>query len=150
MKRSGVGMKYLIPAIIGLFAFIGLADSFYLALVHYDIVSPLTIENSGACQLAARSCADVIVSQNSTFFGIPHAILGMGYFGLLLGAVLVRFIIGRWFAPFEMLGFLIFGLAFSAYLAQELLLRMHVPCSFCPTAHALNVVIIALYTVSLQ
>ncbi len=49
-----------------------------------------------------------------------------------------------------MLGFLIVGLGFSAYLTQELLLRLHVPCAFCLTAHAINVVVVALYAISLQ
>jgi uncharacterized membrane protein len=143
-------MKHLIPAIIGLLALIGLADSAYLALAHYGVVSPASIEGSGVCQLAARSCVSVILSPDATLFGIPHALLGAGYFAVLLGAAMTRLIIGRWFAPWEMLGFLIVGLAFSAYLTQELVLRMHVPCAFCLTAHAINVVVVALYAISLQ
>lgn len=143
-------MKHLIPAIIGLLALLGLADSSYLALVHYGVVSPASMEGSGVCQLAARSCASVILSPESAIFGIPHAVLGAGYFAMLLGAAMVRLVLGRWFAPWEMLGFLIVGLAFSAYLAQELLLRMHVPCAFCLTAHAINVVVVALYAISLH
>jgi uncharacterized membrane protein len=143
-------MKHLIPAIIGLLAFLGLADSSYLALIHYGVVSPASMEGSGVCQLAARSCASVILSPESTFLGIPHALLGAGYFVVLLGAAMARLVMGRWFAPWEMLGFLIMGLAFSAYLTQELVLRLHAPCPFCLTAHAINVVVVALYAISLQ
>ena len=143
-------MKHLIPAIIGLLALLGLADSAYLALVHYDLVSPLALESSGVCRLTVRTCASLITSPEATIAGVPHAVLGAGYFAVVLGAAMIRLVTGRWFAPWEMLAFLIMGLAFSAYLTQELLLRMHVPCAFCLTAHAANAVVVALYAISLQ
>lgn len=143
-------MKQAVPAIIGLLALLGLADSSYLALVHYGVLSPTTVETSGVCRLAAGACEDVITSSQSTFFGIPHALLGASYFAVLVGAAMIRLLIGRWYAQWEMLGFLIAGLAFSAYLTQELILRLHVPCAFCLTAHAINAVIVALYAISMQ
>jgi len=143
-------MKHLVPAIIGLLALLGFADSSYLALVHYGVLSPAALEGSGVCQLASRSCSSVILSPQSTIFGIPHALLGAAYFAVLLGAATIRLVIGRWFAPWEMLGFLIVGLGFSAYLTQELLFHIHVPCPFCLTAHAANAAIIGLYAISMQ
>jgi uncharacterized membrane protein len=143
-------MKHLIPAVIGLLALLGLADSTYLALAHYGAIGPLSIESSGVCRLAARACGTVLASPDSTIAGIPHAILGAAYFAIIAGAAAIRLLTGRWFAPWEMLAFLVGGLAFSAYLTQELLLRLHVPCPFCLTAHAVNAVVIALYAISLH
>jgi len=143
-------MKQVVAAIIVLLALLGLADSSYLALVHYGVISPATMETSAACNLAAGSCANVIESAQSTFLGVPHALLGASYFALVASAAMIRLLIGRWYAPWEMLGFLVAGLAFSAYLTQELILRLHVPCAFCLTAHAINALIVALYAISLQ
>lgn len=142
-------MKQVVPAIIGLLALLGLADSSYLALVHYGLLGSATLETSGVCNLAAGSCADVIASPQSTFLAIPHALLGAAYFAVLAGAAMIRLLVGTWYAPWEMLGFVVAGLAFSAYLTQELVLRLHVPCAFCLTAHAINAVIVALYAISL-
>jgi len=143
-------MKHLIPGIIGLLALLGLADSTYLALAHFGVISPLSVESSGLCQLAVRTCGSVIVSPDATIAGLPHAVIGAGYFAVIVGAAAIRLLTGRWFAPWETLAFLIAGLAFSAYLTQELLLRLHVPCPFCLTAHAINAVVIALYAISLR
>jgi uncharacterized membrane protein len=143
-------MKHLIPILIGLLALLGFVDSLYLTLVHFQVVSPITLESSGVCTLAGDSCAKVILSPNASVAGIPHAVLGAAYFAVLLGAVGLRLLIGRWFAPFEMFAFLLAGFAFSAYLTQELVLRMHAPCPFCLTAHVINAFVLALYAISLQ
>lgn len=151
MKRIGMEiMKNWILLVIGILAFVGLADSAYLTLVHYRVISPLTVESAGLCRLPAGSCANAILSSSASIAGIPNALLGAGYFAVILGAVIVRFLIGRWFLPWEMLGFMIAGLAFSAYLSQELVLRLNTPCPFCLTAHTINVVLLALYAISVQ
>ena len=143
-------MKYVIPILIGLLALVGLVDSVYLMLVHFRVVTPISFESSGVCTLSAKSCVNVILSPDASVAGIPHALLGAVYFAVLLGAVGIRFLIGRWFAPIEMFAFLLAGFAFSAYLTQELVLRMHAPCPFCLTAHAANAVVLSLYAISLQ
>lgn len=143
-------MKQAIPYIIVVLALVGLADSTYLTLAHYRVVNPMSMETSGLCKVAVRSCASVVLSPDASIAGIPHAILGAVYFALVLTAALVRVVTGRWFAPWETLAVLIAGLGWSAYLTQELLLRMHIPCPFCLTAHAINAVVLALYALSVQ
>lgn len=143
-------MKHLIPIIIGLLALVGFADSVYLTLAHFQVIDPITMESSGVCSLTVGSCLKVILSPKATVAGIPHAVLGAAYFAVLLGAVTIRMMIGRWFAPFEMFAFLLAGFAFSAYLTQELVLRMNAPCPFCLTAHAINAFVLALYAISVQ
>lgn len=143
-------MKKAIPLVIVVLALIGLADSIYLTLVHLRIVDPASLESSGVCNLAIRTCASVILSPQASIAGIPHALLGAAYFAVVLGAALLRVVNGRWFAPWEMLAFLIVGLGWSAFLTQELLLRLFVPCPFCLTAHAINAVVLALYAISVQ
>ncbi len=143
-------MKHAIPIVIVILAFVGLADSVYLTLAHYRIVDPVTLETSGVCNLATRACESVILSPQATIAGIPHAVLGAGYFALLLTAGLIRVFTGRWFAPWPTFAVLLVGLGWSAFLTQELLLRLHAPCPFCLTAHGINAVVLALYAVSLQ
>ena len=151
MKRyTNENMKHWIPLIIGVLALMGMVDSEYLTLAHYRVIDPLSLESVGVCKVSARSCSSLIMSPDASIAGIPHALLGAAYFAVILGAVAIRLLIGRWFAPWEMLGFLLAGLAFSAYLTQELVLRLHVPCPFCLTAHSINVIVLALYAISAE
>lgn len=136
--------------VIGLLALLGLVDSTYLTLAHYGVINPASLDSTGMCRLATRSCATLAVSKEASIAGIPHALLGTIYFAVLIGAVGIRLFLGKWFLPWEMLGFLIAGLAFSAYLTQELILRLNIPCPFCLTAHAINIVVLALYAISVQ
>lgn len=143
-------MKHTIPIIIVILALAGFADSVYLTLAHYNIVSPASLEESGMCSLGARSCENVIISSQSTILGIPHAVLGAGYFALVLMAGLARIYTGRWLVPWTTFALLLAGIAWSAFLTQELLLRLHTPCPFCLTAHGINAVLLALYAISIQ
>lgn len=143
-------MKHWIPIVIALLAVLGAADSVYMTLAHYNLISASAVESTGACPLTGKSCATVITSPQSTIAGIPHAALGVGYFVLLAGAALWRIRAGHWFAPWEMLVFLAAGVAWSIYLTQILLFHLHIPCPYCLTAHFLNVVIVALYALSFR
>jgi len=143
-------MKHWIPIVIVILALLGAADSVYMTLAHYKLISASAVESSGACPLTGRTCATVITSPRATIAGIPHAVLGVGYFALLAGAALWRIRIGHWFAPWEMLAFLAAGFAWSIFLTQELLIQLHIPCPYCLTAHFLNAVIVALYALSFR
>lgn len=143
-------MKHWIPVVIVVLAVIGLADSVYMTLAHYKLISASVVEANGACPLTGKSCATVITSPQSTIGGVPHAAFGIAYFVMLVAAALWRIRAGHWFAPWEMMALLAAGVIWSAYLTQELLLRLHIPCPYCLTAHFLNAVIILLYSFSFR
>lgn len=67
------------------------------------------------------------------FFGIPNALFGLGYYALvaIAAAAGTRFLLGA------AAGVSILALGTSAYLAGALL-RGHLACSRCWTAHAVN------------
>lgn len=138
-------MKHRIPLLIAILALLGAVDSAYMTLGHYKLISAAAMEGSGACPLTGRSCSTVVTSPEATIFGIPHAVLGLAYFLFLTGAALFRLRTGHWFAPTEMLVIVVAGVAWSAYLTQELLLQLRIPCPYCLIAHFLNAVIAMLY-----
>lgn len=143
-------MKHWVPLVIAVLALLGAADSVYMTLAHYKLISAASVEATGACPLTGRGCATVISSPQSTVAGIPHAALGVAYFAVLACAAFVRLRLGHWFAPWETLAFLVAGLIWSAYLTQELLMQLHIPCPYCLTAHFLNAVIGTLYVTSFR
>lgn len=148
--RNILRMRHLVPLIILALALLGMADSVYMTLAHYNVVSLASLEPSGACSLTGKTCSLVVTSPQASVFGIPHALLGAAYFTALIGAALIRLKVGCWFAPWEMLGFLIAGFGWSVYLTQELLLQLHIPCPYCLTAHGINTAIVALYIASFR
>jgi len=142
-------MKHWLPVIVAVLALAGAADSIYMTLAHYNVISTAKVESSGACPLTGKTCATVISSPQSTVAGVPHAALGIGYFLLLTAAALWRIRSGRWFAPWETLALVAVGFVWSAYLTNELM-NLHIPCPYCLTAHFLNAVIVVLYAFSLR
>lgn len=143
-------MKHLVPILIGMLALLGFADSVYMTLVHFEVISPISMESSGVCTLTGNSCSNVILSPKASVAGVPHAVLGAAYFAVLLGAVGLRLLTGRWFLPYFMLAFLLAGFAFSIYLTHQLLFKLHAPCPFCLAAHAINAVVLVLYAISMR
>lgn len=143
-------MKHWIPILVAAIAFLGILDSLYMTLAHYGLISPSAVEPAGVCPASGEKCTSVLVSPQATIFGIPHALLGVGYFLAILAAAVWRLRTGSWFAPWEMLGLLSAGIAWSIYLTYQLLFEMHSPCPYCLTAHFLNAVILALYASSFR
>lgn len=67
-----------------LLSLIGLGDSFYLALKHFQPVNPLE-----KCGITGGSCDLVLRSSYSEIFGIPLAVIGVLYYLIMLVAFLV-------------------------------------------------------------
>ncbi len=141
-------MKHWPAAIISILALLAMADSFYMTLAHYGLAGTSALEPSGACPLTGPGCAAVVTSSRAEIFGIPHAVLGTGYFLLILLAGLWRLRTGSWFAPSLMLAMLVAGVAWSAYLTYELLFVLRIPCAYCLAAHILNALILFVYASS--
>lgn len=136
-------MKRYIMVLMALLAVIGIADSAYLTLAHYGIIGHANL--SLACNLGSGGCNSVLNSPNATLFGIPNSELGLLYFSVVLGAVAIRWIIGRWVKPVMFLGFLTFGLCYSVFLLYDLFFVLGVPCPYCILAHTANGLMFFLY-----
>ncbi len=141
-------MKRTIPFLILALAAIGLADSVYLTLVHFGVGSFEPQVVAGACQFKNGSCSSVAQSSAATTIGIPNAIFGALYFAFLAGVALVRVVTGSWLFPHLLLGVMLAALAFSGYLVYMLFFELGIPCGFCLTAHAANVLAFLMFLIS--
>ena len=131
MNRS-----YLVWAMIVL-ALVGLMDSVYLA---YLSLSPPTSCPVG--EISIFSCNEVIYSQYAHVYGISVAMLGLGWFILALGLILVawrnaRFIYGV--VVWSVLG----AVGVAGFVYTEIFLLGSI-CLLCTIAHVMGLAILAL------
>lgn len=112
----------------------GLGASTYLTLAHYTTASILACNSTGLVD-----CAAVTTSPQSMVFGIPVAVLGLGWFAAMLGLSLPgawRTTL-RWVAPARM-ALAGVGMAFVLYLVYAELLVLHHICLWCTSVHVLT------------
>lgn len=143
-------MKNKIPFIICVLAIIGLADSTYLALVHYNIVEYALPSTGSTCNFTAGSCESLVRYDQTLLFGIPNSMLGIAYYTVITAVAFMRIYTRKWPAHWLLLGFIFGSLLFSVYLVHLLIYVIHIPCPFCLAAHAINLTIALLYMVSLH
>jgi uncharacterized membrane protein len=118
-------------------ALVGLIDSAYLA---YLSLSPPTSCPVG--EFSIFSCNEVIYSQYAHVYGISVAVLGLGWFILALGLVLVawrnaRFIYGV--VVWSVLG----AVGVAGFVYTEIFLLGSI-CLLCTIAHVMGLAILAL------
>ena len=128
--------NYLVWAMIAL-ALVGLIDSAYLA---YLSLSPPTSCPVG--EFSIFSCNEVIYSQYAHVYGISVAMLGLGWFILALGLILVawrnaRFIYGV--LVWSVLG----AVGVAGFVYTEIFLLGSI-CLLCTIAHVMGLAILAL------
>jgi uncharacterized membrane protein len=128
--------NYLVWAMIAL-ALVGLIDSAYLA---YLSLSPPTSCPVG--EFSIFSCNEVIYSQYAHVYGISVAMLGLGWFILALGLILVawrnaRFIYGV--VVWSVLG----AVGVAGFVYTEVFLLGSI-CLLCTIAHVMGLAILAL------
>ncbi|MBI2613481.1 MAG: vitamin K epoxide reductase family protein [Candidatus Levybacteria bacterium] len=111
----------------------GFFDSSYLTILHYKNVIP-------PCAIA-KGCETVLVSQFSTIFGIPVALLGAFYF-LFLIFVLLSGKFPRYFKFFAFLGVLA-----SIYFFFTQAFILHAFCQYCLLS---EVIILAIFILSFR
>jgi uncharacterized membrane protein len=119
----------------------GLGVSIYLSIAHYTTTVTL------ACpQTATVNCEKVTSSAESTFLGIPVALLGAAYFAVMLVLCLpVAWRVAdsgpgralRWLRAVAALG----GIGFVAWLVYAELFVIDAICLWCTTVHALTFIL---------
>jgi uncharacterized membrane protein len=128
--------RWLPPVAIGL-VLAGLAVSGYLTYEHFTASTTLACPNTGTL-----NCAKVTSSQQSKLFGIPVAVLGLGYFIAVLAPVLPvawrsadsRLRMGRLVAAGV-------GVCFVLYLIYAELFLVNAICVWCTVVHILTFVL---------
>lgn len=124
--------RWVVPASLSL-ALGGVAVSTYLTIAHYTSPKIIACSSSGAI-----NCEAVTTSQQSTFLGIPVAVLGLVWFVALTAWCLPP----AWRSSNRMvhvgrLAATIAGLAFVLWLVYAELFIIRAICLWCTVAHVL-------------
>lgn len=118
MKRVGVILIFVL-------AFMGLADSVYLAEHESSGTSLLcNVQNLSGCNLVANS-------QYSHIFGIPVADFGVVFYGVLFALAALEFVVINRLVRRVMQGFALIGLLVSLYSTFVQAFFIHEWCIYC-------------------
>ena len=122
-------------------AIVGLADSTYLTITHYDSSVPLACSDTGTI-----NCALVTHSAESIVFGVfPVAVLGLAFFVFMTAATSPW----AWRLKYPQLawvrlGSVIVGIGFVLYLVYTELFTLDAICLFCTYAHVVTFLLFVL------
>lgn len=125
MKRFGLG-------IILILAFVGIADSTYLAQ-HEAVGSPLL------CNIAdLTGCNTVVSSEYSHIFGIPLANLGLAFYALLFVLVACALVLTHVWMSRALQILAVLGILSSVYSVYLQVSVIHALCIYCLISAALT------------
>ena len=122
----------------------------YLTWEHFNVRSG----GGGAalCDLSAKvSCSAVAASAQSEILGIPVALLGFGWFAVVLTGVFINSskkaenTFSNWFGmdiPFALFGWSVLGLGFVLWFMYAEFFIIGSICIFCTLAHILTITIL--------
>jgi uncharacterized membrane protein len=119
----------LASRLVASFSACGLAVSTYLTIAHYTSPTVLACETGGLV-----NCERVTTSPQSTFLGIPVAVLGMVWFG----AMLLMSMIGAWDRATlhrTRIAWSVVGVSFMLWLVFAELTIVGAICLWCSIAH---------------
>jgi uncharacterized membrane protein len=117
-------------------ALIGLAVSVYLTVEHFTASTTL------ACPEGATiNCAKVTSSQWSQILGIPVAVLGLGYFVIMVALVSPVAWRRRGLDPVRVVG-VTAGVIMVLYLVWVELFRVNALCLWCTAVHVCTLVLL--------
>lgn len=127
---------------VGGLAAIGLYISLYFALLTYGLISSSRdVFVPNVCRLDEQSCASVVHTPAARLFaGIPNAVLGIGYYTVILVALLTD----GWSRPGMLAALLLAGtisVVVGAYLIVQLYRVMRVSCPLCVATHVINLLL---------
>ncbi len=138
-EQSSLNIARYIAAAVSLF---GLSIMAYLTKIHYESTEGYFCDISGDI-----SCSQVAQSAYSEIFGIPVAILGLGYFAFNLLLMLLR----RNKEVFQLIFFVtLFVLIPSLYLSAVELFEIKVICVLCEASKVLMIAILAISLVVMK
>jgi uncharacterized membrane protein len=119
---------------------VGLADSTYLTIAHYNTAVTLACPDTGVV-----NCAKVTTSAQSIFLGIPVAVLGLAFFVFMVAAN------SPWAWRSKLpaiywarLGSVVVGMIFVLYLVYSEIITIGNICLFCTYAHIITFLLFAM------
>jgi uncharacterized membrane protein len=122
--------RWVPPASLAL-ALVGLGASIYLTIAHFSSPKVLACSSSGTI-----NCAQVITSAQSTFLGVPVAVLGLGWFLVMTALCLpVAWRSENRLVHLARLAGTIAGVGFALWLVYAELFIIGAICEWCTVAH---------------
>jgi len=118
---------------------VGLAVSIYLTIAHYGTAKVLACPESGLV-----NCTKVTTSSYSTQFGVPLAVIGIGFFVVML-LMQLRWADDSRIVRLGRVGFATIGAGMALWLIWVELFRLDAICLYCTAVHGLA---IALFVVT--
>lgn len=104
---------------------IGIADSLYLTYEHYAQIIPKCSKT-----FWFLDCGKVLTSQYSEFYGVPTALLGVGFYASLLAITLLN-LVGKSLVDRVLFMLGVIGAAVSVYLVTLQIFIIHAICFYC-------------------
>jgi uncharacterized membrane protein len=126
-----------LPLVTLLLAVVGLAAAGYLTVEHYTASTTLACPERGVI-----NCQKVTTSAQSTFLGIPVALLGLVFFAVMLPACLpAAWRSGHWMLRWGRMAFTLVGTAFVVYLVYTELFTLDAICLWCTAIHVITLLL---------
>ena len=138
--KTGLGW---IPWATLVVSVLGLGVAAYLTYEHFTAGTTLACPNTGVV-----NCAKVTSSEYSKVFGIPVALLGLGFFAgmTVLSLPPMWRTSSPWPSRLRLIGVLV-GVVFVCYLIWAELFQINAICLWCTVVHGLTLVLFALVLV---
>lgn len=131
--------------LVGGLAAVGLYISLYFTLLTYGLISLHGAFVPKVCRLDEQSCASVVHTPAARLFaGIPNAVLGIGYYTVIL----VALVTGGWSRPGLLAALLVAGavtIVVGVYLIVQLYRVMRVSCPLCVATHVINLLLAVMF-----
>ena len=134
--------NYLVWAMMAS-ALVGLADSAYLAYLSFSPPTSCPVE-----EFSIFSCNEVIYSQYAHVYGISVALLGLGWFIIASGLIIVAWRDER-FRSVVLVWSLLGAAGIAAFVYTEIFLLGSI-CLLCTIAHVMGLTILALSVVNVR
>ncbi|MHB9038038.1 MAG: vitamin K epoxide reductase family protein, partial [Armatimonadota bacterium] len=135
--RSGGAMMAILILVI-ILALVGLADSLYFVLVHYEWTDSEPPEIPMCPVSQHGDCVSVARAPESSILGVPNSLFGLGFYSAILAAAAARLMFGFWPVPQVLAATTVAAALLSLYLAYTLVFQIQILCPLCFTAHAIN------------
>jgi len=137
----------MIQAAVITLAGFGLAISATFAAIGAGMVNSQDRRLPKLCRMDGKDCLGLLRSADGKVFGLPNAVAGLLYYGVLLAVALDGDALN------DLVGFLVLpGLltvVLGIYLTARLLVVHRARCTLCHATHAVNLLLFALFLAGL-
>ncbi len=143
--KPGAFLHVIISGSIIICAVIGLLTSVLFTGLRFGLIAADNPLIGRFCLPGEKSCTSILNAPDGHLFGLPNAVIGMLYFGWVLGITLFNH--GNRTLKIMTLGVSLATLFVSAYLLYSLKFRLKARCPLCILSHACTIALFVLLTI---